>query len=110
MTTRKKIEAAFAKVAAAKTAANAAIQKAQSACKHRTVLERPSGVTGYQYIENSWFPSVRVCSDCGLTEEKESMTPLYNTYEDERKPRLKQEADYQIDAAKLSKLSISLVR
>jgi len=109
MNKRKQIEAAVASVEASKKKANAAIRKLQTACPHSTVLERPSGVTGYQYIDNSWFPAVRVCADCGLTEEKDRMTPLYNTYEDEKRPRLKGDADYQIDAAKLTKLSVHLV-
>lgn len=106
---RKNIQTAVAKVAKAKDSANAAIRTAQSRCRHSTVVERPSGVTGYRYIENSWFPAVRVCADCGLVEEKERMTPLYNTYEDERKPRLKREVDYKIDAGKLMKLAVRLI-
>lgn len=83
----KRITAALAKLDRMEAEYRAAIAKVQKACKHSLILERPSGITGYQYIENSWFPAVRVCAHCGYVEEarygwptsKTTSTPCYNT-------------------------------
>lgn len=107
-TTRARIDAAAAKIEKAKRAYDDVVRREQARCKHSNVFERESGVTKYSYIENRYFPGVKVCADCGLIEEKDRMTPLYNTYENEKRPRLKCEAIAKVDEAKLSKLAVRL--
>jgi hypothetical protein len=75
----------------------------------QTIFKRDSGVTDYRYIENIYIPPVYVCERCGLVEEKERMTPIWNTYENEQRSRLKPGYDYPlITDAQLSKLAVRM--
>lgn len=94
------------KLEAAKASFSDSVARTQDKCPHPTVLERPSGSTGYQYIENRYVPAVRVCARCGYVEEarygwpaRTTDTPLYNT-----KPNSKSvlnRVDFQIDQDRL---------
>jgi len=101
---REKIKELDNKFKAAAKERNEGMKKLQGECPHDVILERPDGVTNYSFIENSYFPAVKVCANCGLVEEKRNMTPLYNTYVSEKNWRMKRNADYQIDEKKLEQL------
>jgi len=85
----------------------------QDQCDHPIILERSSGVTQYEYIENRWFPAVRVCARCGYVEEsqygwptnKTMDTPLYNT-NPESKSRLNR-MDFSIEQDRLYREIVS---
>jgi hypothetical protein len=100
---------AYETLKAAKAAYDATVAMVQEECEHPLILERGSGSTGYQYIENRWCPAVRVCMQCGYVEEarygwpafETTHTPLYNT-----KPKSKSilnHVDFQVDDARLHK-------
>lgn len=83
------------------------VSRIQDNCDHPLILERPSGMTGYQYIENRWLSAVRVCDRCGYVEEsrfgwptnKTKDTPLYNTKPESES--VLNRADFQIDDQRL---------
>lgn len=105
---RKKVEALLDEMKSVSAKCYGEIRRLQEECHHEVILERPSGSIRYRFIEDQWFPAVKVCADCGLVEEKERMTPLYNTYVKEKKPRLRRAADYQIDEKKLTQVMIHI--
>lgn len=94
------------KIDAAEKSFAATVTRVQGACDHPIILERPSGMTGYQYIENRWLSAVRVCARCGYVEEasswptsKTKATPLYNTVPESRS--ILNRVDFKIDDERL---------
>lgn len=86
----------------------ATVAAVQKACKHDVILERPSGIRRYTYIEDTYHHGVRVCAECGYIEEVRygwpgttTTTPLYNSKKDARS--ILNRADFQIDDERLQK-------
>lgn len=83
------------------------VTSVQESCPHEMILERPSGVTTYAYIEDRWYPAVRVCHHCGFVEESRygwpswetTGTPLYNTIP--KSKTILNRADFTIDQDRL---------
>jgi hypothetical protein len=86
-----KITKAIERMNRTEAAFKATVAEVQKACRHEVILERPSGFTRYQYMEDVWNPAVRICPHCGYIEEcrygwpgTTTATPLYNTKPESR--------------------------